>query len=167
MAEVQVERKESTVKPGRTLRLRVANLQPSNPGLVSRFEGNGVTFLEYDTVEHALETYNELKTEKKAPRYAYYKVFFRFTQNELTYDQFKDKLIEKLGTDYSDLSVLYFKLYMNSERNLLGSGHLVVDRKSDLDRLIQQSKMDLDTIGVTFYQFRNQNYRNTKFTRKV
>jgi hypothetical protein len=55
---------------------------------------------------------------------------------------------------------------MNSERNLLGSGHLVVDRKSDLDRLIQQNKMDLDDIGITFYQFRNQNYRNTKFTRK-
>jgi len=128
-------------------------------GLISNEKTNSNSiFLEFSTIEEAVQAFEQLKNDDIRVKYAYYKLFIKFTSpvKEISYDVLKEKAKEVLQSDISDINVVYFKLYKRNNE-LIGCGEVTVDRLGDVEKLIKRSfEGQNDNSNLTFdiYRFR-------------
>jgi hypothetical protein len=152
----------SNRKPSRTLLVNdsTKSIDVSElTGLVSheKTPSNSI-FLEFATIDDATAVFEKLKADDVRVKYAYYKLFIKFTSpvKELSYDSLKEKSKEVLQTDINDINVVYFKLYKKNNE-LIGCGEVTVDRLSDVEKLIKRSftgQYDDKNLDFDIYRFR-------------
>jgi hypothetical protein len=124
-------------------------------GLVSHEKtASNSIFLEFATIEDAIEAFEKLKQEDVRVKYAYYKLFIKYASSiqDQTYDTLKEKSKEILQNKINDVNVVYFKLY-KKENKLIGCGEVTVDRISDVNALVRQN-FDGGDVKFEIYRFR-------------
>jgi hypothetical protein len=125
-------------------------------GLLSNEKTNSNSiFLEFSSIEDATQAFEKLQAENVRVKYAYYKLFIKFTSpvKNLSYDFLKDVSKTTLHNDISDINIVYFKLYKKATE-LIGCGEVTVDRIGDVDKLIKRSFGNENNITFDIYRFR-------------
>ena len=175
------EEKQVNRRSGRTLVINSPNKEYSlkgYDGIQSTYQTEkGAHFVIFDTIENAENALNDLKDHDIRVKYSYYKLFVKTNDlnlENLTYDELKDKIKNKLKGLDDNLNILYFKLYKRQNK-LSGSGDLVLDLKEHLDTLVEMKTVDLGEGKMSLYRYvmnrnnnrnnrnnRNQNQRNNR-----
>jgi hypothetical protein len=125
-------------------------------GLVSNEKtSTNSIFLEFASIEDATNAFEKLKEDSVRVKYAYYKLFIKFTSpvKNLSYDSLKELSKNTLQTDINDINVVYFKLYKKANE-LIGCGEVTVDRIGDVEKLIKRSFDGGNDVTFDIYRFR-------------
>ena len=128
-------------------------------GLISNEKTNSNSiFLEFASIEDATVAFEKLKSDDVRVKYAYYKLFIKFTcpVKEITYDTLKELSKNVLQQDINDINIVYFKLYKKNNE-LIGCGEITVDRLSDVEKLIKRSfegQHENNSLTFDIYRFR-------------
>ena len=171
MAEKQ--EKQNNRRPGRTLVINNPDKEYSlegYEGIQSTFQTEkGAHFVIFDTVSNAENALNDLKESGVRVKYSYYKLFVKTSNLNLenvTYDDLKKKVVDKIKSIDSNIEILYFKLYKRQNK-LSGSGDLVLDLKEHLDALVELKNVDLDDGSLSLYRYViNRGRRNQRSNNK-
>lgn len=124
---------------------------------------NGSQFVVFDTVENAEAAMGDLLAEKVYSKYLQYHLFFKLiNRNEnSTYDEIKQNMIEKINQFDPDSKILYYKL-KRRDNQLTGCGDFVVDSIETQNKLLAAKQLDLgegvEAIFSPFIKVRS-NYR--------
>jgi hypothetical protein len=116
---------------------------------------SGSTFLTFKSPDSAKDAFELIKNSGAKAKYPLYRIFFKispkvsedkgkdFIRNKLdelttekTYDDLKEQIIKKITENCDKVNVMYFKLY-RKQGKLTGPGDLSLDRKEDLDTLVE------------------------------
>ena len=159
---------ENKRKEGRTLLFDSNSIEEVNDDGIKQMHktDGGTRFIVFDTIENARSAYNKHNDAGAKVKYAYYKIFFRLSEFDLTsakYDDLKEevrKFLLILGIN----NVLYLKFYTQNSV-LMGSGDLTVDTKEDMDLLVSNNEADFCEGKISFYRYRvRKNTQNTTYT---
>ena len=110
---------------------------------VSKTEKTGSYFLTFSDASKSEQALNQLKqthSDDIMVKYAYYNVFFTFTnslEKDTSYDVVK-QLHSTFVKENTNSEVLYYKLYRNKEGNYLSCGDITLDTKEALDKLLSK-----------------------------
>lgn len=104
-------------------------------------EKTGSYFLTFESQEHSLAAYHELKNNHSSVlkvKYAHYRVFFTLSglTNESDYNTVKTNHIQHI-LDSVNGNVLYYKLYRRNN-SYLECGDLTLDTKESFDMLVSK-----------------------------
>ncbi len=152
-------------KIGRTLVVKT-NTLPTDltlTGLVSSVDSSsGSKFLVFDNTDNAKTGFRELRTHNLNTKPSYYRLFFRLTNFDTkTYDEIKQAMVDYMTTTYNGTNVLYFKL-KTRDGKLTGTGEFVLDRKEDMDKLLETHSLTVSDMNVLVFRFVSPNKRNQK-----
>lgn len=152
-------------KIGRTLVVK-SNTLPNNltlTGLVSSVDStSGSKFLVFDTVDNAKTGFRELRTHDLNTKPSYYRLFFRLKEYEgKTYDEIKQEMVNHMTSNYEGTNVLYYKL-KSRDGNLTGTGEFVLDRKEDMDKLLETHNLSVGGMSVSVFRYIMPNKRQQR-----
>ncbi len=160
-------KKKMVKKAGRTLLVSPTNGSSLSESTFSKLTGltvthstkNGSYFLTFDDVQHALDSFRNLRQDHPELRvkFARYQIFFTVTglTDSSDYSTVKQNMTSFVEKE-SGANVLYFKLYRKGDK-YLGCGDLTVDTKDAMDKLIsKEGSLKNYTVGElsgTFYRY--------------
>lgn len=153
-------------KPGKTLLIKDESFDISKLEQVKKTTSvaSNIKFIEFNNTSDSVEAYNVLTKNNVHVKFAYYRIFIKFTTNinDFEYDDIKTSLTSKLRDNYKDINILYFKLYRKSN-SFIGSGELTIDDFDIFQQLIQKSFIHEATVKenkVNYQLFRFKKKQN-------
>ena len=140
------------IMPGRTIILTQLKDSPLDfvknelPGFESSHATpNGTEFYMFNTVANATLALDALVDKGYAPRYAYYRLFAKFTPPQQastpeSLDSVKQQVEQTIITHHPSVNILYSRLHPPSKGTYtVRNGVLTLDRLEDLQQLVNKS----------------------------
>lgn len=154
-------------KTGRTLLVSPSNSSYLNDSTFNKLTGllsshstkNGSYFLTFDDIQHALDSFRNLRQDYPELRvkFARYQIFFTVTglTDSNVYSTVKQNMCNFIEKE-TETNVLYFKLYRKGDK-YIGCGDLTVDTKDAMDKLISKDgplkNYTIGDLSGTFYRY--------------